>query len=64
MKVYVVRTDVDYEIPLIYGYYRTRELAEAKRASVENDTDSAYYGWNCVIIEEFTLDQDIEHKYL
>ena len=63
MAVYLVRTDIDYEIPVIWGYYSTRKAAEDRRLVVSAREDVSYNEAD-IIVEEITIDEDVQPVWL
>jgi len=61
MQIYIVRTDIDYQVPNICGYCTQRETAEQRRLSML--TDGAVDEEENLIVEEVTLDQDITQPW-
>lgn len=61
MQIYIVRTDIDYEIPNIYGYYTDREVAEQRRLNLISDGTVGEE--ENLIVEEATLNADIAQPW-
>jgi len=68
MQIYIVRTEVDYEVPIIMGYYSTREAASARidQLMVEAGAEGDDYPLDVdtLVIEEATLDTDMAPSWM
>ena len=68
MQIYIVRTEVDYEVPSLLGYYTQRSYAEERIRllcrEAEDEGDSYPLDVSTLIIEEVTLDADITPPWM
>ena len=68
MQIYIVRTEVDYEVPIIMGYYSTREAAESRIGVLvdasKEEGDAYPLDVDTLVIEEVTLDQDMAESWM
>ena len=68
MQIYIVRTEVDYEVPSLLGYYTTRQAAEERiedlQVEANDEGDSYPLNLDDVIIEEVTLDEAITPPWM
>ena len=68
MQIYIVRTEVDYEVPVVMGYYSTHEAASARidQLAVEAGIEGDHYPLDVdtLVIEEVTLNRDINPSWL
>ena len=68
MQIYIVRTEVDYEVPVVLGYYETRVEALARLAELvlesRREPDTYPLNVNDIIIEEATLGQAITPDFM
>jgi hypothetical protein len=68
MQIYIVRTEVDYEVPVVMGYYSTQEAASARTAQLAIEAwaegDDYPLDVDTLVIEEVTLDADMTPVWL
>ena len=68
MQIYIVRTEVDYEVPVVMGYYSTQEAASARidQLMVEAGAEGDDYPLDVdtLVIEEVTLDADMAPSWM
>ena len=68
MQIYIVQTQVDYEVPNVMGYYTTLEAAEARinALAIEAGAEGDDYPLDVdtLVIEEVTLDADITPPWM
>lgn len=68
MQIYIVRTDVDYEVPNVLGYYTQRSYADERIRllcnQAEEEGDEYPLDVNTLIIEEVTLNEDITPSWM
>jgi len=68
MQIYIVRTEVDYEVPVVMGYYSTHEAASARidQLMVEAGAEGDDYPLDVdtLVIEEVTLDADMTPAWM
>jgi hypothetical protein len=68
MQIYIVRTEVDYEVPVVMGYYSTQEAASARidQLMVEAGAEGDDYPLDVdtLVIEEVTLNEDMAPAWM
>jgi len=68
MKIYVLRTEVEYEVPNVLGYYSNKEALNARIQELEQQAlaegDSYPLDLSTVIVEEVTLDEAITPAWM
>ena len=68
MQIYIVRIEVDYEVPVIMGYYTSQQAASARidQLAIEAGAEEDDYPLDVdtLVIEEVTLDEDITPPWM
>ena len=68
MQIYIVQTQVDYEVPNVMGYYTTLEAAQARidQLAIEAGAEGDSYPLDVdtLVIEEATLNADIAPAWM